>query len=191
MKTVSMLCMLCLNLFLLPIFNWHLLCVVYIVIDFNVLLSFLGLRLSIQGVFHVLARLSKCKFENLSCVFCPRTPKPQLPFDFFFAKNVAPKISPGYADVHTHIHALLVLSFPYRFIIFCTFLSAPIGLHLSYLVSNIVEFLMKDSDHDRAHVRSLSAWTFEIKVNLTMKGLPVIIVNVLESIFELQKEASN
>ena len=33
---------------------------------------------------------------------------------------------------------------------------------------------MKDSDHHRAHIRSLSALTFEIKVNLTIKGLPVI-----------------
>ena len=124
--------MLCLNLFLLPIFKWHLLCVVYIVIDFNVFLLFLGLRFSIQGVFHVFPRLSKCKFENLFCGLYPRTANPPAAFRFFLCQ----KRCSVYTNVHTHTHThTLVLSFPYRFIIFCTLLSTPIGLYLSYLVS--------------------------------------------------------
>ena len=67
-----------------------------------------------------------------------------------------------------------------------------IGLHLSYLVINIVEFLLKDSDHDQAQdIRNLSLLTIEIKVNVIIKWLPVLITNALEIIFESQKETSN
>lgn len=67
-----------------------------------------------------------------------------------------------------------------------------IGLHLSYLVINIVEFPLKDSDHDQAQdIRNLSLLTIEIKVNVIIKWLPVLITNALEIIFESQKETSN
>lgn len=127
--------MLCLNLFLLPIFKWHILCVVYTVIDFNFFLLFLGLRFSIQGVFHVFPRLSKCKFENLSRGLYPRTANPPAAFRFFLCQKPCSQTKPCiHQCTHTHTYSpRLVISI--SFIIFCTLLSTPIGLHLSYLVS--------------------------------------------------------
>lgn len=103
MKTVSMLC---LNLFLLPIFKWHLLCVVYIVIDFNVFLLFLGLRFSIQGVFHVFPRLSKCKFGNLFRGLYPRIANPPAAFRFFLCQKRCSQTKPCiHQCTHTHTYS--------------------------------------------------------------------------------------
>ena len=83
LKAVKIVCMLCDHLFLLPIFNCNLLCVLYIAIDFDVFQTFLDLKLLIQGTFE---RLSEYKYEIFHESFNPESHILSI-YDFYFSKG--------------------------------------------------------------------------------------------------------
>ena len=64
------------KLVLLPIFNWRLVCALYIVIDFYALQAFFGLKLLFQGTFNLFQILSERKYKIFSRELRPRIPHP-------------------------------------------------------------------------------------------------------------------
>ena len=88
----------CFIMFLLLTLNWRLLCVLYIVMDFNVLQAFLDFKWSIQRIFKLNFKDFDCKYEKFSW-----KPGPSCLSIFPSQKNGTLKLSPG----HTTVIALI------------------------------------------------------------------------------------
>ena len=77
-KTIKTISMLRCNQFILPILNW-VFCTYCIVIDFDVPLIYLGLKLSIQGNPSVFKILFECNYETFPWGHCSDNPGFQAP----------------------------------------------------------------------------------------------------------------